>query len=466
MHASQSSASDREIQARGEREQGTEGKEEEWSKDLQAGPGRGVPEFSTKKASLIATLLFVLILSGPPRFRIRDFDASLRGELDWVVLLNIAVWALAGLWVLRQIGNRFYARQRLVHMRLPQILGIVMIVCLTASIWRSPAPELTAFKIYQMATTLFFVQIFTEQFGAKKTLNAMLWGNMLLCLAIAACASFAPSMVWTSSDFNPEPSRLRGELIASTGVVSTLAIILLVSKARTIWRPGTLLLLALPFGLLVLSLERTAYVVMFAFLVLIFLKRPSAKSILQFAGLVCALGLALYAYHLLPSLSHYRDPQDIAGLNDRIGLWTFLTKVTLKRSPWFGLGYYSASRVYGTDYNPGLGTAHSMFFEVLLGGGVVSFVLLVALCCAMGIFAMRALWVRKDRLSFATVSLFIACVLFGSMGDVIDSGPVAIGFWFAATALPWLSTPSMRKFPAPRAAHDPLPAGAAAVQES
>jgi O-antigen ligase len=393
----------------------------------------------------MSTVLFLLILSGPPRMRSRDPEASLRGDLDWVVVFHLVVWGLAGLWVLLQVAKCFQAGRPLLRLRLPQILGLAMIFSLSLSTWESPAPALTAFKVYQMLVSLLFTQIFVEKYGAHNTLKRIFLGTSLLCIAIALCAFLLPDLVWTGSDFNPEPSRLRGDLIASAGMVSTLAIILLMSGVRNIWRVLPLSLLALFFPLLVFSLMRTAYVVALVFFVLVLLKRQSSSSPRQLVYVLCAFVLLLYVCDQLPSLSRYRDPQNISDLDDRMGLWRHLTAVMLKRSPWFGLGYYTASRVYGPQYNPGLGTAHSMFIEVLAGGGVPSFVLLIALCVSLSLYSARLLCTAKDRLSFATASLFVACLLFGFMGDEIDSGPIAIGFWYSVSVLPWLYRQSLKR---------------------
>lgn len=391
-----------------------------------------------KHPTVTAIALFLSILSGPPRFRIRDGGASLRGEIDWVVILHVVVWTLAGFWVLLQIWKSFYAKRPVLRLRLPSILGLVLIICLSASVWKSAAPALTAFKVYQMLVSLLFTQFFLDRFGVATSLKALFLGNTLLCVAIAISAFLVPDIVWTASDFNPDPSRLFGELIAPTGVVSVLAIILLLTTVRKIWRVLPLSLLALFLSLLALSLMRTAYVAAFVFFVLVLLKRPNIKPLRRFAYLFCALLLMSYAYDRVPSVSHYRSPETISTLSDRIGLWRYLGTVTLTRSPWLGLGYYSASRTYGPEYNPWLGTAHSMFFEVLLGAGVPSFMFLTTLCLILSIYAFRLIWVAKDRLSFAISTLFVASLLFGFMGDEIDSGPVAISFWCSAAILPRL----------------------------
>jgi hypothetical protein len=391
-----------------------------------------------KHPTLIASVLFLLIMSGPPKLRIRDPEASLRGDIDWIVLFHLIVWGLAGLWVLLQMGKRFYAKRPVLRLRLPQILGLALILCLTASVWKSAAPALTLFKVYQMTVSLLFTQIFVERFGAKATLKAIFWGNVLLCMVIAICAFLAPDLVWVPSDVNLDLSRLRGDLIAPSGVVSTTVIILLLSDVRRRLSALHLFLLSLLLGLLALSLMRTAYSVALILFVLILLRHPNPKPLRHLAYVLCAVATVLYAYHWVPSLSEYRNPATTSDLGDRIGLWRYLSTITLNHSPWFGLGYYSASRIHGLEYNAGLGTAHSMFFEVLVGGGVLSLLLLLALCVTLFVYVFRLLYGKRDRFSLAVSSLFIACVLFGCMGEQFDSGPTAISFWYSAAVLPCL----------------------------
>jgi O-antigen ligase/polysaccharide polymerase Wzy-like membrane protein len=401
-------------------------------------PSRIVQNFLNKRPTFTAAALFLLILSGPPKIRIRDPEASLHGDIDWVVILHVVVWGLAGLWVLLQIGKRFQAKRPLLRLRLAQILGLGVILSLAVSISISAAPVLTAFKVYQMLVSMLFTQIFIERFGVATSLKALFWGNTLLCVAIASCAFLVPDMVWTPSEFNPDPSRLFGDRIAQTGVVSVLAMILLLTTVRKIWKALPASLLVLFLCLLVLSLLRTAYITAFVFFTLVLLRRPNIKPLRRFAYFLCGFLLLSYACGWIPSLSQYRNPETVSTLGDRIGLWRHLTTVTLNHSPWFGLGYYSASRIHGPEYNPGLGTAHSMFFEVLSGGGVVAFAFFLALCVTLSRYVVRFLYLRKDRLSFAIGTLFIACLLFGFTEENVDSGPVAICFWCSAAILPWL----------------------------
>jgi len=86
-----------------------------------------------------------------------------------------------------------------------------------------------------------------------------------------------------------------------------------------------------------------------------------------------------------------------------------------------------------------------MFVEVLVGGGVLSFGLLAALCVTLSTYAVRLLYAGRDRLSFALSTLFLASLLFGFMGDPLHSGPVAMAFWGAAAALPLLYESSIKR---------------------
>jgi hypothetical protein len=88
-----------------------------------------------------------------------------------------------------------------------------------------------------------------------------------------------------------------------------------------------------------------------------------------------------------------------------------------------------------------------MFVEVLCGGGLLSFALLMALCATLSVYVLRILYQRRDRLSFAISALFIVCVLFGLTGEELDSGPVATGFWFCAAVLPWIYEQSFKDAP-------------------
>jgi hypothetical protein len=106
-----------------------------------------------------------------------------------------------------------------------------------------------------------------------------------------------------------------------------------------------------------------------------------------------------------------------------------------------------------------------MFFEILLGGGALSFALFAALCILLSAYAAYLLFKNRDRFSFAVVTLFVASLMLGSMGDEIDSGPVAMCFWYSAAVLPLMYQESSRRATNPDESDRAWPMKAVALNE-
>jgi O-antigen ligase len=379
----------------------------------------------------VTIVIFILLFSGPPMFRIRDASDSLEGAIDYAVVLRLLVQIAGGLWVV----YKWHERSRNgwgylpFKLRLPQKLGLAAIACFSLSIFVSAGPALSAFKVCEMLVSLTFTAVFVEVYGMDKCLDNILLGSTLLCLVIAACVFVAPDLVLFTSETGAP--RLRGELIAPTEIVAVFAMILLVSRSRkksSIWYWLFLVFLGI---LVAFSLSRAAYVILavfFAFYLWKLKKRVYTYS-------TAAAVLILFLFDLMPSLSAYRTSEGIFTLSDRLGLWAYLTAVTLQKSPWIGLGYFSASRVYGMEYAPDLGSAHSMFVEALVGGGILGFAAVVLLCFVLGIYAMRLLRLRGSRIAFTVSMMFAATLLFGSIGGDFGYGPLGVTFWSLSAML-------------------------------
>ena len=127
------------------------------------------------------------------------------------------------------------------------------------------------------------------------------------------------------------------------------------------------------FGvLLAASRTRSAYVALVVFLAIgvIFGGRLRVRALIL---PIAALAVGVFLLDVTSSTTNYlvRDTASIESMSDRIPLWEYLTSAVMRESPITGLGYFAASRVLATEYNPGLGNAHSVFFEVLVGGGIL-----------------------------------------------------------------------------------------------
>jgi hypothetical protein len=393
-----------------------------------------------EKPSLLAGALFLLLFSGPPRFRDRDPLASLRGDMDAVVILHAIVLVLAGFWVFYQMRFYFQVNLKPVGLRLPQKLGLGMVAALGLSTFVSAAPLLTAFMVCKMLILIMFTMVFVERYGREACLEKLFQASALLCVAIPATLLVNPDLVLITTETGA--LRLRGDYIAITEDVAVLCLILLLAGVQKVSRIIYGLVLGLCSVLLVASLSRSAYVILFFISLLVLLKRPRSKALRRFAyisGIAFVLAVTL---DFASGFMQYRDPESLWTLSDRVGLWTYLSTVTLQKSPFLGLGYYAASRVYGPQYNADLGTAHSMFLETFVGGGFLAITILLILCSVMAVYAMRVF--RQDTtLSFTVAILFVATVMFGFIGPTLDSGPVAITFWSLAAIFPLLQKGSL-----------------------
>ena len=136
-----------------------------------------------------------------------------------------------------------------------------------------------------------------------------------------------------------------------------------------------------------------------------------------------------------------RDAGSIETMSDRLPLWEYLTSVVMRDAPITGLGYYAASRVVATEYNPGLGNAHSAFFEVLLGGGVLGAALYLVFCASLVAFAARLLRFASGQPSaVAAAGLLFAALLIGiTSQSALHAGPLGFAFWSLTALLPGLS---------------------------
>jgi len=393
-----------------------------------------------ERPSVFTEMLFLLLLSGPPMLRARDPVASLHGEIDAVVIFQLLVWGLAGIWILFQLYSRRVNDGLLAQFWLPQKLGLGLVLCLGCSALVSPAPLFTVFKVYQMTTLLFFGFLFVKYYGVETCLDRLLRGYTILCVGAVMFALIAPEVVLNPSTEGSFP-RLRGDLYAPIGTVTVFAIALLLANPPAISKPVFLVMLGLFATLLVLSQTRAAYVSISIFVILALVRRPKVATLRRFLWAIPASIVMLTLTGLMPYVTRWivREPGTASDLGGRVELWSYVSDAVLKKSPLIGLGYYSAARILSLEFAPNIGNAHSGFIEVLVGGGILSLAVLALLWCVLIGHILKLLSRKNDRLSFAASSLLplIFLMAAGGWGD-FDSGPLALTFWCLAAMLPLL----------------------------
>src|SRR5947207_7936777 len=65
-----------------------------------------------RRPGFFSSMLFIALMSGPPRFRSRDQFASVMGQVDWSVMLSIAIYGIALLWLGHKVASLLLRRAR------------------------------------------------------------------------------------------------------------------------------------------------------------------------------------------------------------------------------------------------------------------------------------------------------------------------------------------------------------------
>ena len=381
---------------------------------------------------IVDFLVFLFLLTGPPKLRLRDPTASLRGEADAAVVLRLAVWIGGFVWLLARLYPVLVARGILPRGWAPQIIGTALLAVLSTAIWIAPGPALTTFSLFQLGVMLIFGWVFVRLYGPDTYLRYLFWGYLLLAVAVVVAWLLMPEMVLRRG-------RLRGDLVAPAGAVSALGLVICLSGVLRMKRWMFGLATGLFFVVLIASQTRTAYAAFFLFLLLGWMFRGSAP-VKRLLPVAVVLLLVAALFELLPSGQQYvvREEQSLGTLSDRLPLWQHLIGTMLQESPVFGLGYFSASRVYGPEYNPGLGNAHSAFVEILVGGGLLGGLLFFTLYGALILYALKLFMNGRDNpMVLAVLGLFAVTFMMSlTNSEGIQPGPVGFTFWSLTALLP------------------------------
>lgn len=377
-------------------------------------------------------LIFLLMFSGPPRFRSRDIMASFRGEIDWVVLLNLIIWMAGALFIFKSLFKR-KGSISIPKFNYVEGLGLLFAYTLALTIFLSPAPYLTAFRVFQIFVMLLFAHVWVKRFGVDITLRYLLIGYILMGISIMVAAFVQPELVYVPYS---NTLRLRGDYIANAGAVGAIGLVILLSYP--VLRSHWVLLFGSLFSYILLeSRTRSAYTAFIIFLLLLLLKSPKVYSLKALKyGLVLAIPLVLIFQD--PILSFLiREELSLYTLSDRTRVWSFLANVVLKESPLLGMGFY-AERIYTLQVNPGIGTAHGSFAIVFSGGGILASCAYVLLLLGMLSIAIKS-FLRKarDPKVFTSLSVLLSVLSVGLVSEeTVIATPTGFTFYMLVSLLP------------------------------
>ena len=398
-------------------------------------------ESQTTVPSRLDSIVFLLLMSGPPKLRDRDPTASLQGVIDSVVVFHIVLWACGAAWVFFRLYPVLIRRGVLPRLHSVQIVSLLLIAALSLSLWQSPGFMLSAFMLSQFAIMWAFAWVFVDRYGPETYVRHLFVGLCLLTLTLILAVILTPGVVMDAVVTNQgTQQRFRGERIAGTGPVAVLALVCCLSSVPKLRQLAFWTWVAIFAVLLATSRMRTAYAALLAYLPIgyAFGKGLRVRRLVPLLLLSC---FGLIAFDAFSSATDYvvRETNSIETMSDRLPLWTFLTTTVMHEEPLIGLGYYAASRILGPQYNPGLGNAHSVFFEILVGGGLIGAAMYVVLCASLLSYAARLLRVSESQPaeSIAIVGLLLVTLVLGlTSSEAANAGPVGFCFWSMTALVP------------------------------
>lgn len=310
-------------------------------------------------------VLLLMMLTGPPRLVARDPMASMRGELNGAVVLNVLGWGVAALWAFNEFNRYALKERRLPAIGLYEALAFMLPLAVAPSLIVSSSRLLSLYRLAQAAIGIAFGSFWVRRYGVARTLRLLQAGLWWLCVVSAVLYVLVPSWVVFGG-------RLFGGAFVSVSAVGSLAFAGAIAGGRQMcgrWYVPTLVLSVILIGL---SQTRSAFGAILLVL-LVAGVRSADVSVPRRIGLLL-LGGAPIAFMLgwgervLGFV--VRDANSLSTLSDRMPLWQRTVEVVWAVNPLIGLGYFT-SRLVTLSFNDRIGGAHNVVVEVFAGAGLV-----------------------------------------------------------------------------------------------
>jgi len=431
-------------------------------------------EVSQRSAVRTATLLCLAILLAGTKFRIRDTDASINGQLDAQILLELGLYGAVLIfmylrWTLRNVkAAAGLDGLRMVHIRHTSGEYLLWAYAAWASfsvIW-SAAPLLTLVRACQLLTVLLLARATVRELGpggALRAFSSALVGFVAVCVLVAGVFPWASNPeLYTEGDFvrfawfavhpiqaaselgialvlltaaspqQPMQWRRRWVTLRPWMLGALLGIALVVTYSR-----GPLLACAAGVAAVLIRSNRYRRIAIATVAVVI----VSAVSVLLFA--VTDVGTFL-ENHAPAFFLRGQDAHLLTSFTGRDELWVSLLRQAFDHF-WLGYGY-QASRVATLEVADWAGYAHNALLQSLLDVGIVGTLLLVA---AMATTLLPSLGpaVSRERISTPVIPLMLF-LLVNSITNESFAGAVGsetLAFFITVLAAAQLRVPAPRQ---------------------
>lgn len=335
-----------------------------------------------------ALLVLSMALVSDFRFRNRSVTESTSGRPDIIVLLEVAVYGLVMLWVLRTL-----LRQRTRAQATPLLLcanAFAGVYAVTA-VW-SPYFSLAVVRAAQMVVICAAAYTLAT-FAGRRTLHHVLHGYVLIVLAgvvmgIAAPVSSNGTQRFTWLAVHPVVSGtyLGAAIIAAVAYLASGEL----RRYGPGWHPVTYAGIVVVLGSgLVLNRTRGALVAALVGLVIVLVagaRKRYRLDVVVGVAVVAVVGVLAAGATLLAYLERGEGAQNLTTLNYRTTLWGYAIDAWSEQ-PLAGLGLGATRGVFLEE--TGLGGGHNAFINVLVDGGIITAGLWTGLIIALFISLTR-----------------------------------------------------------------------------
>ena len=375
------------------------------------------PELATKVmvvgiAGLIASWLIVrnpfralnvslfVVLVAWTKFRHRDPMATLAGVVDWQIALELGLYALLGIVVLRVW---FVANVGRLKGYPIDIVALAYVALVFASIAWSPVMRITAVRAVQMAIQTLVVLAIVRVAGREglfRNLSSsiltyvVVFGLIALLIPGARGSQVVEGGVSRFYWFSMHPGSV-ATVAAVAGLFVLSGILFAPAGRRPTWMGIPLLVWLVVLMLLVLSTRVRGQTIAFAAAgtVLVLLRFAKSWTVALGASLALLVAAVFLSYSVSPAevllagegsgnpllrfLYRGQTASELTTLSSRTDLWQIAASL-VRKHPLIGHGYVSSRAVLLQEI-PWAAYAHNAWFQVLLDLGIVGLVLITTL---------------------------------------------------------------------------------------
>ena len=335
-------------------------------------------------------LPIVAIVATEYKFRRRDIDDALDGSIDLMILTELGVYGLIGLWAVWRLAP---TRPRLTP------LTVVMwgyILTTSVSALYSTFAMLALARAVQLVIIGAVVHVIAVD-GRLRQISALLHGWIVLLTA-----SIAIGLAYVAPTTGPQEGRFTWLFVHSVSAGSMLALsipMLLgfwLSAGRRDnpialpwprWTYGALLVVHIGF---ILATRTRGSIggafVAIAVMAWIWTGRRAKPQLVLGSLVVAGASLLAFGGPVLDFLTRGESAEQIGTFNRRTEIWSLAWESFLSH-PLHGLGFTSAKGVFFDE--TGLGGAHNALFNVMIDTGLAGLIWWIALLVSVGVAISR-----------------------------------------------------------------------------